>query len=283
LKIIEVENATFAYKEKNVFEDINFHLNPGEILCLIGPNGCGKTTLLDCILGINTLKQGEVVLKGQSIKSLKPHQVAKHISYVPQSQSMTFPYRVMEIVLMGRAAYTSIFSSPRKKDIEIAEQALKTVGMSNFKERIYTQLSGGEAQMIMIARALAQQSPVMIMDEPTSHLDFKHEHTILETIVDLMREKKLAIIMATHFPNHAFYFENSGIKTFVSMFHEGRFKAVGSPSEVLSKENMHKIFNMDVKILSYEDDSYEESKFIVPLSTRRKVKKWEEYKIEETS
>lgn len=281
--IIEVKDAAFAYKEKNIFSDISFSLNPGEMLCLIGPNGCGKTTLLDCILGIKKLKNGEVILNGQSIEAMKPYQVARQISYVPQSHEMTFPYRVLEIVLMGRAAYTSMFSSPKQRDIEIAESALDMVGMLGFKDRIYTQLSGGEAQMVMIARALAQQTPYIILDEPTSHLDFKHEHTVLENIVDLMREKKLGIIMATHFPNHAFYFENSGIKTSVAMFHNRRLKEIGSPSQVLSKQNMYKVFNIETKLLSYEDDTYQKSSYIVPLSTRRKVKQCQEYKTEKTS
>lgn len=281
--IIEVKDAAFSYKEENIFYDINLQLNYGQMLCLIGPNGCGKTTLLDCILGIKSLKSGEVILDGQSIKTMKPYQIARKISYVPQSHEMTFPYKVLEIVLMGRAAYTSMFSSPKQRDIEIAEGALDMVGMLGFKDRIYTQLSGGEAQMVMIARALAQQTPFIILDEPTSHLDFKHEHTVLENIVDLMREKKLGIIMATHFPNHAFYFENSGIKTSVAMFHNGSFKEIGPPSQVLSRQNMYRVFNIETKLLSYEDDIYQKSNYIVPLSTRRKVKQCQEYKNEKTS
>ncbi|MCT4564501.1 MAG: ABC transporter ATP-binding protein [Maledivibacter sp.] len=280
---IEVKNAAFAYNEKNIFSDISFSINPGEILCLIGPNGCGKTTLLDCILGIKNLKKGEVILNGNDIRMMKPHEVAKEISYVPQSHEMTFPYKVLEIVLMGRAAYTSIFSSPSQRDMSIAEGALDMVGMLGFKDRIYTHLSGGEAQMVMIARALAQESPFIILDEPTSHLDIKHEHRILENIVELMGEKKLGIIMATHFPNHAFHMENSGIKTSVAMFHNRKLKEIGPPSKVLCKQNMYKVFNIETKLLCYEDDKYQKSSYIVPLFTRRKVEECQDYKTEKTS
>lgn len=266
--LVDVKNVAFSYNQSNdVLKDINFQVKKGQVLCLVGPNGCGKTTLLDCMLGIRKNNSGEVLLNGNNIKTLKPFQIAQQIAYVPQSHEAAFPYKVIDMVLMGRAAYTNIFSSPKEKDIEIAENALDMVGMKKFRDRIYTQLSGGEAQMVMIARALAQDTPIIIMDEPTSHLDFKHELTILEIIVDLVKKKDLTIIMATHFLNQAFYFENNKINTLVAMIQNGKIGAYGAASEVISNENISNIYDINAKVVLYDNDL----SYIVPISTKKEV------------
>jgi iron complex transport system ATP-binding protein len=139
---------------------------------------------------------------------------------------------------MGRASYIGMFDSPDEEDIAIAKQALAMVGITRLQDRRYTQLSGGEGQLVMVARALAQQTPLIVMDEPTSHLDFKHEMVIMETIVHLVRNAGLSILMATHFPNHCFYFENNGVVTRAALMSNGKFLEVGRPEEVLSEDNM---------------------------------------------
>lgn len=267
MALIEVKNAAFAYENDNIFENINFKLDKGQVLCLLGPNGCGKTTLLDCILGLLRLNSGGIFLNDKNIDSLKPHEIARSIAYVPQIHEKTFPYTVIDVVLMGRAAYTTLFSSPSSEDIAIAEKALEQVGIIKLKDRPYTQLSGGEGQLVMLARALTQKAPVLIMDEPTAHLDFKHELNVLETIIKLVKETDLSIIMATHFPNHALCFENNNINTKVAMINRKEFGAFGLPSEVLCEENMRKIFHINSKVIKYSIDMKSDLNYIIPVNT----------------
>ncbi|SDK16843.1 ABC transporter ATP-binding protein [Natronincola ferrireducens] len=273
MSLIQVKGLNFSYGNRTVFKDVNLSLGKGQILCLLGPNGCGKTTLLDCILGLLKPNHGAITINNRNISSMEPHEIAQKIAYVPQAHNKTFPYRVIDIVLMGRAAYTSAFSSPNDEDMKIAEEALRVAGIHEYKERIYTELSGGEGQLVMMARALAQQATIMILDEPTAHLDFKHELMILETIVQLVKERGLSLIMATHFPNHAFYFENNDINTSIVMMSNNRITLAGPPSEVLSENNMRDIFNVQSKVLSYLTGTKGRSNYIIPLNTCEKVER----------
>jgi iron complex transport system ATP-binding protein len=267
MPLIEVKGASFSYGQQDIFTDINFSINSGEVLCIVGPNGCGKTTLLDCILGILKLKQGEILMADKSISDLKPHMIARHIAYVPQSHVKTFPYTIMDVVLMGRASHTGLFSSPSKDDKEIAREALMRVGLWELKGRPYTQLSGGQGQLVLLARALAQRTKVIIMDEPTAHLDFKNELTVLETIVELVKSTGISVIMATHFPNHAYYFENNNLSTAIAMMDKMTFSTVGSPSAVLSEESIKSLYNIDARIISCALANNNVIKQIIPIST----------------
>lgn len=267
MSLIEVNNIAFSYDKHVIFQNLSFAINSGEIFCLLGPNGCGKTTLLDCVLGLLKTKSGEILLNGVNINRIHPEQIARKIAYVPQIHEKTFPYTVFDIVLMGRASYIGMFGSPDAEDVAITEEALEQVGISRLKERHYTQLSGGEGQLVMVARALAQKTPLIIMDEPTAHLDFKHELVIMEKVVELVRETGLSILMATHFPNHAFYFENNNIVTRVALMSEANFLAVGEPCEVLSEENLRLLYNVHTKVVSCELDANRELKQVIPIST----------------
>ncbi|MDD3899389.1 MAG: ABC transporter ATP-binding protein [Syntrophomonadaceae bacterium] len=267
MALLEVTDAAFSYKENEIFKELSFTVNRGEIFCLLGPNGCGKTTLLDCILGIHKIIDGQILLDGKNTSCLRSGELARHIAYVPQYHERTFPYTVLDIVKMGRAAYTGRFSAPSRLDIKIAEESLERVGLLRLRNRPYTQLSGGEGQLVMIARALAQRTPVIVMDEPTAHLDFKHEMIVLETIVHLVHNNSLTIIMATHFPNHAFYFENNRIKTTAALMHNKRFLEIGSPLEVLCESNMQKLYNVNTRLISCWLDDHSELRQLIPVST----------------
>lgn len=269
MSLLEIIEASFAYEKtgNNVFQEMSTSIEPGEICCFMGPNGCGKTTLLDCILGVHKLRKGRILFNGKDISSFRPGEIARHIAYVPQSHERTFPYRVIDIVKMGRAAYTGRFSSPSAQDKAIAQQALELVGLSHLKHRPYTQLSGGEGQLVMIARALAQKTPVIVMDEPTAHLDFKHEMVVLETIVRLVKNSGITVIMATHFPNHAFYFENNELNIRVALMHNKKILALGSPSDVIREENMKLIYNVNTKMVSCPLDNESELRQLIPVGT----------------
>lgn len=263
---IELKNASFSYDTRKIFKDISFSVNKGEVFCVLGPNGCGKTTLLDCILGILKLNDGDILFNNTSIKSIKPKQLAEFLAYVPQNHQRTFPYTVEEIVLMGRAHKTKLFSAPNESDKQIVIEALERVGIKSLAKRPYTQISGGQCQLVMIARALAQESKIIIMDEPTSHLDFKHELILLELIVDLIKERDISIIMATHFPNHPYYFENKGINTTIALMNNGSFEEVGSPRQVLSESNIKKVYSINSKVITCNIDENSSIRQVIPLS-----------------
>ncbi len=265
--LLEVRNLSFAYNQTEVLTDISFAIQRGEILFLLGPNGCGKTTLLDCVLGFLKPRQGEVCLYGSNVKAMKAQQLARQMAYVPQSHEKTFPYTVMDIVLMGRASYIGAFSSPSPQDTVIVKDTLHMLGIYHLKDRPYTQLSGGEGQLVMIARALVQKTDLIIMDEPTSHLDFKHEMIIMETIVELVKKTGVSILIASHFPNHAFYFENNDLRCKVALMNEHRFIDLGEPSLVLSEENLRKTYNVNARLVSCWIDDERQVSQIIPISS----------------
>ncbi|MGE5389454.1 MAG: ABC transporter ATP-binding protein [Deltaproteobacteria bacterium] len=269
--LLEVNNACFAYPQQKteVFSNINLRVGRGEIFCLLGPNGCGKTTLLDCILGIHGLGKGTICVNGEDAKHFHPGEMARHVAYVPQRHDNSFPYTVIDMVKMGRTVYTGRFSSPSELDKIRAKQALTTVGMMDLRHRPFTQLSGGEAQLIMIARALAQETPLIIMDEPTAHLDFKHEMLVMETIVKLVKETGLSILMATHFPNHTFYFENQEMPITVALMHGNTFLETGTPTEVLTEANVGRIYRVKSKLAGFELESGGVLRQLIPLSILR--------------
>lgn len=265
MSLLNLEQVSFGYNDQQlIFENISFDVHPGEIFCIIGPNGCGKTTLIDCILGINQLTNGRINVSGSDLHKLKPREFAQNIAYVPQNHTKTFPYTVLDIVVMGRTYATKMFSSPDSNQRHRAVECLEQVGLKGFENRLYTELSGGELQLVLIARALAQDSKIMVLDEPTAHLDFRHELMVLEIITWLVKEKGLTIIMATHFLNQPFYLENAGVNTRVALMNHGNFEAIGTPTEVLTKENLQNVFKIISSTGTTNEDGINQ-KFIVPL------------------
>lgn len=260
--LLRVENASFSYKTKDVVKGIDFDIHPGEIFCIIGPNGCGKTTLIDCILGLNKLDSGNIYIAGRPIESYKSRDLARHVAYVPQNHKHTFGYTVLDIVTMGKTYEASIFQPPGDSEKEAARHALELVGLSGFEDRDYTKISGGELQLVLIARALCQNAEVLVMDEPTSHLDFRHELNVMEIIADLVKTQKISIIMATHFLNQAYFLENAGVSVRVALMNDMKFGIIGTPSEVLTEANLEKVFNIVTEVATGESDS---RKYIIPL------------------
>ncbi|NLN86646.1 MAG: ABC transporter ATP-binding protein [Syntrophomonadaceae bacterium] len=265
--LLKVEEISFGYTAAPVFEQVSLGISPGQVLCLLGPNGSGKTTLLDCILGWLKPRAGRIMLDGADITDIPARQIARHVAYVPQIHEKTFPYLVKDIVLMGRASYLGPFAAPSEEDMAISAQALDKVGMSSFKERPYTQLSGGEGQLVMVARALAQQTPLIIMDEPTAHLDYHHELIILETIVKLIRDQGLSVLMATHNPNHAFYLQKNGVDTLVAMMKNQHIINLGGVEEVLSEYKLGELYEIVARIVDCVPDDGGILHQVVPVST----------------
>lgn len=259
---IRLENTAFSYGEKEVFLGICLDVHKGEMLSILGSNGCGKTTLLRCIQGELRLKQGRIFLEGKNLSSMTPVERARKIGMVFQEHSALFPYPVLEVVRMGRAPHLGFFARPGARDTDISEHALERVGIAHLKDKAYTQISGGERQLVLIARTLAQEPEVMLLDEPTSHLDFKNQVLVLK-IMERLSNQGLSIIMTSHYPNHAFLFSSR-----IALMANGRFHAVGDPEEVINPENLGAIYGMEVRILTAVDPGDGDTvRFCVPART----------------
>ncbi len=237
-----LENACFEYeKNKPIIENLSFSLDRGEILAIMGSNGIGKTTLIKCIMGVLPLKSGASYLSDK-----KGKEASIDIAYVPQAHKTTFSYSVIEMVIFGRAKYMTMFSTPSSKDYDIAKRALKDMGIFALKDKLCNELSGGQLQMVMFARALASEPQLLILDEPESHLDFKNQVLILDTIRRLAKEKNIACILNTHYPNHSLKISDK-----VLLMGDRKYK-IGKPIEILNKENVKDYFGVSSTILRAE-------------------------------
>ncbi|NMA00187.1 MAG: ABC transporter ATP-binding protein [Clostridiaceae bacterium] len=249
---IVLENVTCGYKDKVVVKDLSAEVEAGTLLCLLGPNGVGKTTLFKSILRHLPLMSGSIHINGRLAKSFSYSEYAKLIAYVPQAHTPPFSFKVFDVVAMGRTAHMGIWGRPGKHDLDIALHCLQRLGAESLADRIYTQLSGGERQMVLIARALAQETEYMILDEPTSNLDFGNQILVLNTVRKLAQEG-LGIIMTTHHPNHVF--QSQGSVALMLRNHEYIF---GTAKEVMTKENLEKAYGVDVAIIdaNYKDHTF---------------------------
>jgi iron complex transport system ATP-binding protein len=265
--VIKARGVEFSHESKQVLRGVDLDLAPGELCCLMGANGCGKSTFLDCVLGVNSPSNGSILVEGSPVSTYSAKHLALRLSYVPQVHKRSFPYLAEHVVLMGRTAHRSGFSTPDDVDLEIAREALAVCGVGHLGQRPYTQLSGGETQMVMLARALAQQTPIILMDEPTAHLDFRNELLFMETVVRLVREKGVSVLMATHSPNQPFYFENAGIDVCVAMMHAGRIHSTGRPTDVLGAGLFQGLYGIEVAVLEGAVADGPPIRQVVPLRT----------------
>jgi iron complex transport system ATP-binding protein len=256
-KLFEVKNIAFSYDGEEIFSNISFSIGKGDVLCILGPNGTGKTILIKCLNGLHEIDSGEILINGKNIKKLSFKEISKHIGYIPQSHVPSFPFKVLDVVLMGRAPYLNLTDSPKKEDVDIALKSLRTLGIEYLKDKEYTNLSGGERQLVFLARILCQQPDILILDEPTSHLDFGNQIKLLE-IIDNLSKSGLSIIMSSHFPDHAFLSSNK-----VAIMKNKRFIDFGTPDDVVTESNLKKAYSIDVKLIELDD----KRKVCVPLKT----------------
>ena len=248
--VLRAEQLAFSYSPGHkVLDGISFELHRGELINLLGCNGCGKTTLLDIITGMSRPSAGRVLIKGKDVKDYSAEQIAKEVSIVYQEHSAPFPYEVIDVVRMGRTPYISTFSAPDEQDARIAEQALQQVGLFHLANRPYTQISGGERQMVLIARALAQQTDIILLDEPTSHLDFRNQAIVIKTIHRLVKEREVSVLMTTHMPYHALIYSSKA-----ALMKDGKLLAFGQSQEVINDQNLSRLYEMGVHVLHTYDD-----------------------------
>jgi ABC-type cobalamin/Fe3+-siderophores transport system ATPase subunit len=210
----------------------------------------GKTTLFRTILGAIDPMAGEIVIDGKSLGGQSRRQRARLMAYVPQAHTAPFPFHVIDVVLTGRTAHISLTSAPTPHDEEVAQAALERMDIADLADRPYTELSGGERQLVLIARALAQEPRVLIMDEPSSHLDFGNQARLLALIRSLVRDNDLAVLMSSHFPNHAF-----ACASRVGLIKGGRLAALGAPDDVLTETSLEDIYGIPVRILEGDPET----------------------------
>ena len=247
---IEVKNLSFSYGNRPVLHDISFSVEKGEFLSILGPNGVGKSTLFRCVLGLLSGYTGQVLVDGMDARRFSAREAAKHIAYIPQSSHSIFNYSVFDIVLMGRTSGLSTFRSPGKKDKELCQWAMEKVGITRLADRCFHRLSGGEQQLVLIARALVQKAPVLMLDEPTANLDFGNQLLVLEQARALAREG-YTVIQTTHHPEQSYMFSDR-----ILAIQKGRVLTEGNPREVLNKDTLHALYGVDVDVVSlYEDQA----------------------------
>ena len=245
---IEVKDLSFSYGEKNFLQNISFSVDKGTFVSVLGPNGAGKSTLFRCILGLLPDYSGKVLINGTNRRQFSVREASRQIAYIPQSSHSFFHYSVLEIVLMGRTSHNSFLGNPGREDERLCINALDRVGIGHLKGQCFHKLSGGEQQLVLIARALAQDAPVLLLDEPTANLDFGNQLLVLKQAKQLAQEG-YTVVQTTHNPEQSYLFSDR-----ILALQKGQLIAEGKPSEVLTDGIMKQLYHVDVNVVSlYED------------------------------
>ncbi len=252
--ILNIDRLSFSHNEAPLLCELSLSVNAGEVVCLLGPNGSGKTTLLDCVLGFYRPNKGSITLGGKEISAYSRSQLAKQVAYVPQKHTPSFPYSVREVVRMGRTAHAGLLGVPGKEDAAVCDETLRQVGLESFADRPYTSLSGGELKLVLLARALAQKAPLMLLDEPTASLDFKNEMRFLETLAELAQREKIGVLMATHALQHAFWFESRGLPVKTVLLKKGEPAMTGTPQELLTPQTLAAVYGVRAAVNETTDE-----------------------------
>ncbi len=239
--ILEVERISYRYPSSTspVIDDLSFTLNTNSLCGLLGPNGSGKSTLFRCCMNFLKIQEGSIRVCSEDVRSLSPSRLAKLIAYVPQEHKQPFPFLVEDMVLMGRTSRMKSTIKPKKEDVEVAEKCMEKVGISHLHHRAFNQLSGGQRQLVLIARALAQGSPIMLLDEPSSALDFSNQILLWQRLDELAKEG-IAILVCSHDPNHILWFCSNTL-----VLSKGKLIAQGHPHELLTQNVFSQIYNME--------------------------------------
>ena len=247
--IYEIRNLTFSYpgSTRLVLDGADLTLEEGQILCILGPNGAGKTTLLNCMAGLLKPESGQICLCGKLLEHMKEKEIARLVGYVPQLHTPAFDYRVLDFVMMGRSPQMGAFGRPKAEDEEICLSVLRSMGISHLAEKSYRNISGGERQQVLIARAIVQQPKAVLFDEPTAHLDYGNQHRVLERIRK-MAEEGFSVVITTHDPDHALLLGDQA----AIVGTDGRILQ-GRSADIITEENLRKIYRLDLQLLWVEE------------------------------
>jgi iron complex transport system ATP-binding protein len=244
MPLLTVDKVSYAYGREPVVRDVSLEVEPGEIISLLGPNGSGKTTLLKMMLGMYAPHGGRVLLDGRDTKGMSPRQLARRIAYVPQTHRVSFAYLVIDVVLMGRLPHKPFLFTYSRRDREMALDALDRLSIAHLAERPYTDISGGERQLTLLARALAQNTDIFVMDEPVSGLDYGNQIRLLKQINDLSVEG-YTFIKTTHFPDHALWVSDR-----VIMLKDGNIMADANAASGINERNLYNLYHTWVNVVS---------------------------------
>lgn len=240
---LSCEKISFSYGGHNVLKEVSFSAREGDFLAVLGPNGVGKSTLFRCILGIISSYKGSIKIDGTDIRSLSKREMARRIAYIPQIHRPTFGYTVLDTVLMGTARQVGTFSQPKKHQLEIAWDAMGQLGIEALADRNFAHLSGGEQQLVLVARAIAQQADILVMDEPTSSLDYGNQLRVLQKVKGLS-ERGYTVLLSTHNPQHVLTFAEG-----LLALADGCVAAFGKPEDTMTAELMRKLYNINVDFM----------------------------------
>ena len=252
--ILSVNDLRFSYGTHRALDRVSFEMRRGEILCVMGPNGSGKSTLLDCVMGLRRPESGTVILNGKNVPDCSRTELARQAAYVPQNHSVTFPYTVREAVLMGRTAHLAAFGAPGAADRAAAEDAMRRVGISHLADQSYGSISGGELRLVLLARALCQQTPLVLMDEPTAHLDYRNALQLLEMVSALSKSDGISFLIATHAPDQAFFLEARGCDMSALFLRKGVAAAYGKPGAIITEDRLREVYGVRARILECEGE-----------------------------
>ena len=250
---LKVNKIEFAYNSTSVLENISLELDRSEILGIVGPNGTGKSTLIRCIDQILKPQQGTILLDENDITTMNRMEIARKMGYVPQSTTRVFPASVVDTVLMGRRPHLGWKSS--EEDMDKVLEILELLGIVEFAMRDFNEISGGQQQKVLIARALAQEADILLLDEPTSNLDIRHQLEVMEILKDIVRNKGISAVMAIHDLNLASRYTDQ-----ILMMNGGRIFAAGDPPSVLTVENIKRVYGVEVLVKSDGERPY-----IIPI------------------
>jgi iron complex transport system ATP-binding protein len=247
---LEVRELAFGFPGRTIGRDVGFSLDAGEVMCVLGPNGGGKTTLFRTLLGLLERHGGSIRLAGSPLESLSRSEIARRVGYVPQGHAAYFAYTVHEFVLMGRTAHLGALSAPGRRDREVAARALDSLEISHLAQQPVTQISGGERQLALVARALAQEPKLLVMDEPTASLDFGNQVRVLQRI-SALAATGISILFASHDPDHAFLVAQRAL-----LLAEGRALEIGAPAEVIRPDTLQRLYGVSVQVLRLQDGGH---------------------------
>ena len=242
-ELVSVAGLGFGYRNKSVLRGITFNVERGSLCGLLGPNASGKTTLLKCMNGILTPQEGAVSVAGRMVAGLSRQEIARLMAVVPQQMNLVFSFTALQMVVMGRAARLGTLKLPSGKDREEARDALEDLGVGSLADRPFNELSGGERQLVLLARALFQDTSILLLDEPTSHLDFRNQYRIMDVVSDITEKKGLATIVTLHDPNLA-----GRYCSHLVMLKDGRLHREGSRQKVFERQTLEEVYGMEVVV-----------------------------------
>lgn len=246
--MLEVRGLKCGYEKKEIVHGIDFDVREGEFVCVLGPNGCGKSTTLKTVLGLLAPFVGTIEMNGVSTVHMSEAERARHFAYIPQTHTPPFPFTVADVVILGRTPFVNKLANVSDDDMLVAYDCMERMGITDLAERPYTQLSGGQQQLVLIARALAQEPDLLVMDEPTASLDFGNQQLVLQQMRHLAGSGT-SVLMVTHDPNHALFCAHR-----VIVMEAGQIIAEGAPGEVIDTASLQRIYHSNVKVLGVDLD-----------------------------